>query len=90
MKYEIMQRVFLVKKYYELKSVTQVQRAWRAEYKTKDTPGRNVIINLISNFEKTGSVQPLPPIRKEPNQKRHSERIEKYSKRTPKFLFFRF
>lgn len=76
MKYEIMQRVFLIKKYYELKSVTLVQRAWRAEYKSKDFPSRSSILSTISNFEKTGSVESLPPKRNGPSQKREEAKIE--------------
>jgi hypothetical protein len=46
----------LVKKWYEFRSTISVQRAFKSEFKSKDAPAASVIKNLISKFEKTGSV----------------------------------
>ena len=46
----------MVKKFYEFKNITLVQRAYKAEYKEKISPGNKVIENIVSNFEKNGSV----------------------------------
>ena len=52
MKYDIKKRIFLVKKYYELKSCSLVQRAFRTNYKNESVPSHTTITNLISVFEK--------------------------------------
>lgn len=72
MKYNIQERVFLVKKYYELKSISLVQRAFRTKYIKSDAPNGSVIRNIVSNFEKTGSVGHVPPKPKEPSRKRET------------------
>ena len=46
----------LVKKVYELKEISLVQRAIRTEYPKDGTPSYSVIKNILSNFEKYGSV----------------------------------
>ena len=56
MKYTIKERVFLIKKFYELKSMEFVQRAWREKYQGKPIPDSATIRNIVSNFENTGSV----------------------------------
>lgn len=70
MKYNLKKRIFLVQKYYELKEICLIQRSFRSEFKNVRAPSRSVIINIISNFEKTGSVLNTPHNKKEPSQKR--------------------
>jgi len=70
MKYDIPQRVFLLKNFYELKEICLVQRRFRNEYPKFGTPSRSVIMNIVSNFEKYGSVAHVPPKQKNPGQKR--------------------
>ena len=76
MKYDIAQRVFLVKKFYEFKQIISVQRAWRSEFPKTTTPGRSVIMNIISNFDKTGWVGHVSPKLKNPSQKREAAKIQ--------------
>ena len=64
MKFNLTQRVFLVKKIYELKVISLVQQAFRREYPKEDIPGHPAIKNIISNFEKYGSVAMFPPEKK--------------------------
>ena len=47
---------FLLKMYYKTESNKAVQRAYQAEYKCKTAPSNRVIINMVSKFEKHGSV----------------------------------
>ena len=70
MKYNLVQRVFLVKKVYELKEISLVQRAFRREYPKDGTTNYSVIKNILSNFEKYGSVAHVPPKHKNLGQKR--------------------
>ena len=70
MKYNIQERIFLVKKYYELQSITLIQRAYRTHFVKSEAPNHKLIKNIISNFEKTGSVVYAPPKSKEPSRKR--------------------
>ena len=70
MKYNLVQRVFLVKMVYELKEISLVQRALRTEYPKDGTPSYSVIKNILSNFEKYGSVAHVPPKHKNLGQKR--------------------
>lgn len=56
MKYDLKNRIFLFKKFYEFKNITLVQRAYKAEYKEKIAPGSKVIEKIVPNFEKNGSV----------------------------------
>ena len=60
----------MLKFFYEFKSIAYVQSAFRVKYKTKIVPDRKVVINIVSVFEKTGTVAHMAPKRKEPNQKR--------------------
>ena len=46
MKFDNEKRRFLTEKYARLESITLVQRACRANYKTKDAPARNTILNI--------------------------------------------
>ena len=70
MLYDIQKRVFCVKTYYKLECYTEVQRAYRAEYRCKVAPSTKVIKNVIAVFEKTGAVAKIPAKTKEPSQKR--------------------
>ena len=56
MKYNLKTRIFLVKKFYQFGCISVVQRAFRTEYKNESAPSHSIIKNIISNFEKTGSV----------------------------------
>ena len=76
MKYNIQERVFLVKKFYELKNISMVQIAWRSNFKTKTAPSDTAIKNIVTNFETRGSVSHVPPIRKNPSQKREAAKNE--------------
>ena len=70
MKFEIKERVFLVQKFYELKNISLIQRAFRVKFPNQKAPSNKVIKYIISVFEKTGSVQRQPPKPKEPSKKR--------------------
>ena len=61
MKYNLAQRVFLVKYVYELKYISLVQRDFRTEYSKYGTPSHSAIKNILSNFEKPGSAVHVPP-----------------------------
>ena len=76
MKYTIPERIFLAKKYYELKHISLVQKAWRTEFVKSRAPSVSIIKNIISNFEKTGSVAHVPQKRKEQSQKRQITKIQ--------------
>ena len=65
-----MQRVFLVKKVYELKHLSLVQRAFRSQFPKDSTPTYSTIKNIVSNFEKHGSVHHVAPKPKIPDKKR--------------------
>ena len=56
--YDLAKRIFLLKKYYELKSFSAVQSAFRVKFKVKVAPGHQIIKNIVQAFEKTGSVVP--------------------------------
>ena len=47
-----------------------VQRVWRTEFKNEKAPDVKVIKNIISNFEKTGSVVHILRRVRDPTQKR--------------------
>ena len=46
------------------------QRAFRTKYPNEKAPSHSAIINLVSAFKQTGSVNPRPPKPKQPSQKR--------------------
>ena len=76
MKYDIQQRVFLVKNDYDLKNISLVQRAFRSQFPKISTPSHSVRKNIISNFEKYGSVAHVPPISKNPSPKREKAKTD--------------
>ena len=52
-----MQFVFLEKKYYLLKKLSSINRTLRSEYQKDGASTCSVIKNIVSRFEKYGSVQ---------------------------------
>ena len=70
MKFELEKRIFLLEKYIKLEHVVLVQRAFRTKYPNEKAPSHSTIINLVSAFKETGSVNPRPPKPKQPSQKR--------------------
>jgi hypothetical protein len=70
MKYTIVERVFLVKTYYESYSITHVQRAFSSKFPKSGNPSNSTINKTVSNFEKYGSVHRVPPVPKNPDKKR--------------------
>ena len=70
MKYNLVQRVFLVKKAQELKEISLVQQAFITEYPKDGHPSFSVIKNIQSNFEKYGLVKHVSPKHKNLGQKR--------------------
>lgn len=69
MKYDIEQRVFMVKKFNELNHISLIQRDFRKEYPKEDTPSHSVVKNVVSNFEKYGSVAYVTQAIKNQSQK---------------------
>ena len=65
-----MQRVFLVKKYYKLKHLSLIQRAFRTKFPKDGTLTCSGIKNIVSYFKKYSSVQHLTPKKKIPDPKR--------------------
>jgi len=81
MKYDLKQRVFIVKKYYELRVISLVQRAFNKEYPKEDTPTHPTIKNILCNFEKYGSVAHVSP------KKKIQVKNERLPKMTSKSLY---
>jgi len=50
--YNIQQRVFFVKTYYERKSIVAVQRAYKTKFNQRMAPARSSILAAVKNFEK--------------------------------------
>ena len=67
MKYDLKNRIFLLKSFYEFGSIVRVQRAYCAKFNEKIAPNTSTIRNIVSVFEKTGSVSPTPPKHKSPS-----------------------
>ena len=76
MRFDKEKRVFMTKKFAQLKNATLVQRAWRTNYNGQRVPNRHTILNTVTRFEKTGSVAPLPPLPAGPSEKRESAKNE--------------
>jgi hypothetical protein len=70
MKYDIEQRVFLVKKYYELKKICLVKRCFKAEYPKIGIPTYSTIKNIVSYYVKYGSGKHVSPIPKKKQVKK--------------------
>ena len=64
MKYDLQKRIFLLRSFYEFGSIVRVQRAYCANFNEKIAPNHSTIKNIVSVFEKTGSVSQTPPKRK--------------------------
>ncbi len=60
MKYTQQQRVFMVQKYAELKTISKVKTAWRAQFSRNNVPATSTIKNNVSKFQNTGSVLHIP------------------------------
>ena len=56
--------------YNELQSIALAQRAYRSKYKYETNPSNNTILNIVSVFEKTGSVAFMTHKNKDPREKR--------------------
>ena len=69
-KYDIEKRTFLLKKMFELKSVTKVQRSWRTKYKSSNAPTTSMINTLVKKFNDTGLVENSSRVRLESTHKR--------------------
>ena len=61
MKYNTAQRVFIVKNYTKTPKVSQVQSAYRVNYKVKRAPSRRAILYNNAKLDKTGAVVHTPP-----------------------------
>ena len=85
MQYSLQERIFLVKTYFEKKSIVAVQRAFKIKFKVKTAPFRLSIIAAVKNFEKNGSVTPVDPRKGVKSQKRMNakESIEKIVEENP-------
>ena len=59
--YNLEQRIFFVKTYYEKKSIVAVQRAYKAKYREKIDPSRTSILAEVKILEKNGSVTAADP-----------------------------
>lgn len=70
MRYNLQERLYLIKNYIKSENITVVQRAWRAKYKNKPVPSYSTIQNMVSSFEKTGSVMPMIRPKAGPSAKR--------------------
>ncbi len=46
----------MVKNFYKYSDMKSILRAWRAEYPKQPTPNHFTVKNIVSNFEKYGSV----------------------------------
>jgi hypothetical protein len=56
MKYDSEKRIFMVQKYYDLKKIILVQRAFRTKYAGEKAPDHKTIKYYVAQFEKDGSV----------------------------------
>ena len=56
MLYDLQQRIFFGKTYYESKSINAVQRAFVNKHNLKSAPKRKSILAAVKNFEKNGNV----------------------------------
>jgi hypothetical protein len=65
-----MQRVFLVKRAYELREISLVKPGFLTEYSNDGTSSYSVIKNILFSFKKYGLVEHVPPKHKNLGQKR--------------------
>lgn len=54
--YSLEKRIFLNDNFQKFKSISKVQKAYRSTYKSKSAPSYSVIMNIVNNYKKTGSV----------------------------------
>ena len=69
MRYNKEQRLFMVKKYYDLKNYTLVRQAWHSHFKNVRAPHLTTIKSTIKRHDNTGSVASLPPLRARPEKR---------------------
>jgi transposase len=67
---DLKKRIFIVKMYHKTESLKAVERAYQAKYGRHSAPGINTIKNIISTFEKHGSVIGTTTNRKPTSEKR--------------------
>ncbi len=58
--YDIKKRIFINDNFAKLKSVSKVQKAYRSTYKSKSAPSYSVIMNIVRNYQQSGSVARKP------------------------------
>jgi len=54
--HDVKKKRFSVKKLFKTESIKRVQRDYQAEYRYETAQSRSVILNIVSSFEKHGSV----------------------------------
>ena len=64
-----------------------VQRVWRTEFKNEKAPDAKAIKNIISNFEKTGSVVHIPRSVRDPTQKRQEAEKKAWNIKKKAYFF---
>ena len=67
-------KLIIYKSFYEFGSIVKVQRAYCAKFNKKIAPNTSTIRNIVSVFEKTGSVSPTP----------QNAKVQARSEKTPK------
>jgi len=72
MRYDLEKRTFMVKKYHKFENCALVKRAWRTEFKHFKAPDNRTILDTVSRFEKTGSINSFPPLQTKPSEKREN------------------
>ena len=76
MRYDKEKRIFLYKNYEKFRSVIQVHRAWRTNFKNQKAPTHSTILHNYNKFENTGSLFHLPSKASRPSKKRQVAKIE--------------
>jgi transposase len=76
MYFDLHQRIFFVKTYYEKRSIIAVQRAFKTKYDAREAPSRNAIMCAVNNFEKNGSVIAVDPRKGIKSKKRENAEKE--------------
>ena len=72
MQFDKEKRIFMVKKFHELKNSTLVQRAWRTEFKFLKAPTHKTISYWSETFNKHGTVENQPHDRPDLVKKREA------------------
>ena len=66
--YDIKKRIFINDSFTRLKSVSKVQKAYRSNYKSKSAPSYSVIMNIVRNYNQSGSVARKPVLSRKKKQ----------------------